>query len=85
MIRLAAVSFYLILWYDGRTDVMEERRICETKFVKSCQPVTVTDCMQVSELHCEVATMKMMIWMILKRTNHMFDTDDLNKAMDDRI
>ena len=33
---------------------MEERRICQTEFVKSCQPVTVTDCMQVSELRCEV-------------------------------
>ena len=43
--------------YYGRTDVLEERRICETKLVKSCQPVTVTDCMQVSELRCEVVAM----------------------------
>ena len=53
--RVLCLKLFLIkLWYDGRTDVMEERRICQTEFVKSCQPVTVTDCMQVSELRCEV-------------------------------
>ena len=61
MIRLDIMtSFHLILFlisYHVRTDVMEERRICETKFVKSCQPITVTDCMQVSELRCQVETL----------------------------
>lgn len=33
---------------------MEERQVCQTKFIKNCEPVTVTDCMQVTELRCEV-------------------------------
>ena len=60
MIRLDVISFHPVLFsisYLVRTDVMEERRICETKFVKSCQPITVTDCMQVSELRCQVETL----------------------------
>ena len=51
--RLHPIIHMIKSYYD-RTDVLEERRICETKLVKSCQPVTVTDCMQVSELRCEV-------------------------------
>ena len=41
-------------WTFSRADILEERRICKTKLIKSCEPKTVTDCMQVSELRCEV-------------------------------
>jgi hypothetical protein len=37
-----------------REDVMEERQVCQTSFKKDCQPQTVTDCMQVTELRCKV-------------------------------
>jgi len=33
---------------------MEERQVCQTSFEKDCQPVTVSDCMDVTELRCEV-------------------------------
>ena len=33
---------------------MEERQVCQTNFEKDCQPVTVSDCMDVTELRCEV-------------------------------
>lgn len=40
--------------YGPRIDKMEKRQVCQTKFIKNCEPVTVTDCMQVTELRCEV-------------------------------
>jgi len=40
--------------YGPRIDKMEERQVCQTNFVKNCEPVTVADCMQVTELRCEV-------------------------------
>ena len=40
--------------YGPREDVMEERQVCRTTFEKDCQPVTVSDCMDVTELRCEV-------------------------------
>ena len=33
---------------------MEERQVCQTNFVKNCELETVTDCMPVTELRCEV-------------------------------
>ena len=41
--------------YGPRYDRMEERSVCETHFQKSCQPVRVSDCMNVTELQCEVS------------------------------
>ena len=41
--------------YGPRYDRMEERSVCETSFKKSCQPVRVSDCMNVTELQCEVS------------------------------
>ena len=40
--------------YGPRYDAMEERRVCATHFQKSCQPVRTSDCMNVTELACEV-------------------------------
>ena len=40
--------------YGPRSDIMEERQVCQTNFEKDCQPVTVSDCMDVTELKCEV-------------------------------
>jgi len=40
--------------YGPRSDTMEERQVCQTSFEKDCQPVTVSDCMDVTELRCEV-------------------------------
>ena len=40
--------------YGPRSDTMEERQVCQTSFEKDCQPVTVSDCMEVTELRCEV-------------------------------
>ena len=40
--------------YGPRSDIMEERQVCQTSFEKDCQPVTVSDCMDVTELRCEV-------------------------------
>jgi len=40
--------------YGPREDVMEERQVCRTTFEKDCQPVTVSDCMDVTELRCEL-------------------------------
>ena len=42
--------------YGPRYDSMEERRVCATHFQKSCQPVRTSDCMNVTELACEVGT-----------------------------
>ena len=41
--------------YGPREDVMEERQVCKTSFTKDCQPVTKSDCMEVTELRCEVS------------------------------
>ena len=41
--------------YGPRSDLMEERSVCQTSFQKSCQPVRVSDCMNVTELQCEVS------------------------------
>ena len=41
--------------YGPRYDAMEERSVCQTHFHKSCQPVTVSDCMNVTELQCDVS------------------------------
>ena len=38
----------------ARKDAMEQRQVCQTTFGKSCEPVEVQDCMQVTELRCEV-------------------------------
>ena len=40
--------------YGPREDVMENRQVCRTSFEKDCKPVTVSDCMDVTELRCEV-------------------------------
>ena len=40
--------------YGPRTDTMEERRVCQTRFEKECQPVTVSDCIEVTDLSCQV-------------------------------
>ena len=40
--------------YGPRSDTMEERQVCQTSFEKDCQPITVSDCMDVTELRCEV-------------------------------
>jgi len=40
--------------YGPRTDTMEERHVCQTRFEKECKPVTVAECMEVTELSCEV-------------------------------
>ena len=37
-----------------RIDGMESRQVCQTDFVKKCELETVTDCMPVTELRCEV-------------------------------
>ena len=41
--------------YGPRYDRMEERSVCQTLFQKSCQPVQVRDCMNVTELQCDVS------------------------------
>ena len=41
--------------YGPRYDAMEERSVCQTHFHKSCQPVRVSDCMNVTELQCDVS------------------------------
>ena len=41
--------------YGPRYDQMEDRSVCQTQFQKSCQPVRVSDCMNVTELSCEVS------------------------------
>ena len=41
--------------YGPRYDRMEERNICQTHFQKACQPVRVSDCMNVTELQCDVS------------------------------
>ena len=43
------VNFYVV-----RIDKMEERQVCQSRLVKNCEPVTVADCMEVTELRCEV-------------------------------
>jgi len=40
--------------YGPRTDAMEERSVCSTNFEKSCELVEVEDCMEITELHCEL-------------------------------
>ena len=40
--------------YGPRSDIMEDRQVCQTSFEKNCQPVTVSDCMDVTELRCQV-------------------------------
>jgi len=40
--------------YGPRYDQMEERLVCETQLEKSCEPIRVSDCMNVTELACEV-------------------------------
>lgn len=40
--------------YGPRTDAMEERNVCNTNFEKSCELVEVEDCMEITELHCEL-------------------------------
>jgi len=40
--------------YGPRTDSMEERNVCNTNFEKSCELVEVEDCMEITELHCEL-------------------------------
>ena len=40
--------------YGPREDVMENWQVCRTSFEKDCKPVTVSDCMDVTELRCEV-------------------------------
>ena len=37
-----------------RLDGMESRQVCQTDFVKKCELETVTDCMPVTELRCQV-------------------------------
>ena len=41
--------------YGPRYDRMEERSVCQTSFQKSCQPVRHSDCMNVTELQCDVS------------------------------
>ena len=41
--------------YGPRYDRMEERSVCQTSFQKSCQPVSHSDCMNVTELQCDVS------------------------------
>ena len=40
--------------YGPRTETMEERHVCQTSFEKECKQVTVADCMEVTELSCQV-------------------------------
>ena len=40
--------------YGPREDNMEERQVCQTTMVKDCKPVTESDCMDITELRCEV-------------------------------
>ena len=42
--------------YGPRYDRMEERSVCQTLFQKACQPVRVSDCMNVTELQCDVSS-----------------------------
>merc|ERR1711953_83812 len=56
--------------YGPRYDAMEERSVCQTHFHKSCQPVTVSDCMNVTELQCDV---------------NLFTTCSMNWTMKDTV
>ena len=40
--------------YGPRYDNMEEREVCGTTFQKSCEVIRASDCMNVTELACEV-------------------------------
>jgi len=56
--------------YGPRYDAMEERSVCQTHFHKSCQPVRVSDCMNVTELQCDV---------------NLFTTCSMNWTMKDNV
>ena len=40
--------------YGPRYDKMEQREVCGTTFQKSCEVIRASDCMNVTELACEV-------------------------------
>lgn len=40
--------------YGPRYDRMEEREVCGTTFQKQCEVIRASDCMNVTELACEV-------------------------------
>ena len=40
--------------YGPRYDNMEEREVCSTTLQKSCEVIRASDCMNVTELACEV-------------------------------
>ena len=40
--------------YGPREDKMEERNVCTTTFIKECKSETHNECLDVTELNCEV-------------------------------
>ena len=40
--------------YGPRYDKMEQREVCGTTFQKACEVIRASDCMNVTELACEV-------------------------------
>ena len=73
--------------YGPRYDRMEERSVCETHFQKSCQPVRVSDCMNVTELQCEVSSQLASVYtgnMRIVQVN-LFTTCSMNWTMKDNV